>query len=520
MVPGGSKAVPAGSKAVPAGGNSVPAGSKAVPVGSNLVLASSNLVPPGSKAVPLGSNAVPPGGVSPAMENPIWRGLRWRFDLTRDMAEPADILADVEEGVTFRGTNAWVLLFAILIASVGLNVNSTAVIIGAMLISPLMGPIVGIGFGAATVNIELIWRGLKNLALAAGISLLASAGYFLLTPLSDTGSELLARTTPTVWDVLIALFGGAAGAIGFTRRERGNVVPGVAIATALMPPLCTAGYGLATGNWKFVLGAFYLFSINCVFISLATFLVARILPLPSYEFADAARARRVRVFIWAVALLTAGPSVWLASRIVRRTVFMHNAEQFLDAELRQPGCYVVTRRIEPDPHRINVLLAGEPLTAAELGTVRSRLTRYRLPDDTQLTIRQGLGQLDSADVRDLRTGLLADLREHNTQTLAGYDARLTQLQQTLAAADSPAATGLPAAPQLLREVQVEHPGVRQLGMSSLRRPAADSLRADTTVVVALRVAAPLPAAEQQRLREWLRVRAGGRHKVQVVVSEE
>jgi uncharacterized hydrophobic protein (TIGR00271 family) len=450
------------------------------------------------------------------MNNFIWRGLRWRFDLTRDMAAPADILADVEEGVTFRGTNAWVLLFAILIASVGLNINSTAAITGAMLISPLMGPIVGIGFGVATMNVKLLWRGLKNLTLAAVISLVASAGYFLLTPLADTGSELLARTTPTVWDVLIALFGGAAGAIGFTRRERGNVVPGVAIATALLPPLCTAGYGLATSNWKFVLGAFYLFSINCVFIILATFLVARILPLPSFEFADAVRARRVRGFIWVVALLTAIPSVWLASRIVQRTVFEHNAEQFLETELRQPGRYVVTRRIEPDPHRINVLLAGEPLSAAQLRTVRARLKSYRLPDDTQLTIRQGLAQLDSADVRNLRTNLLADLHDRNAQALADYDARLTQLQQTLTAADAPAAPGLPAAPQLLREVQAEHPSVRQLGLSRLLRPAADSLRADTTVVVALRVANPLPEAEQQRLREWLRVRVG--RPVQVLVE--
>lgn len=447
------------------------------------------------------------------MDNFIWRTLRWRFDLTRDMAAPADILADVEEGVTFRGTNAWVLLFAILIASVGLNVNSTAIITGAMLISPLMGPVVGIGFGVATVDSALIWRGLKNLAVAAGISLLASAGYFLLTPLSDTGSELLARTTPTVWDVLIALFGGAAGAIGFTRRERGNVVPGVAIATALMPPLCTAGYGLATGQLKFVLGPLYLFALNCVFISLATFLVARILPLPSFEFADAGRARRVRVLIWTVALLSVGPSVWLAARIVRRTVFEHNAQQFLETELQRPGGYVVTRRIEADPHRINVLLAGEPLTPAQLRTARARLGRYRLPDDTRLTIRQGLGQLDSTDVRALRTSLLDDLREHNTQTLAGYDARLTQLQQALT---TPAAPGLPAAPQLLREVQAEHPAVRQLGLSRLLRPAADSLRADTTVVVALRVAAPLPTAEQQRLRAWLQARVGS--PVQVLVE--
>jgi len=147
-----------------------------------------------------------------------------------------------------------------------------------MLISPLMGPIVGVGFGAATSDAGLVRRGLKNLGIAAGLSVLVSALYFRFTPLTDAGSELLARTSPTTWDVAIALFGGAAGAIGLTQREVSNVVPGVSITTALMPPLCTAGYGLATAHWTFLAGALYLFCINAAFISLAMFLVARILP--------------------------------------------------------------------------------------------------------------------------------------------------------------------------------------------------------------------------------------------------
>jgi uncharacterized hydrophobic protein (TIGR00271 family) len=152
------------------------------------------------------------------MDLPLIRWLRARFDLGHDMADPAEIVADVEAGIAFKGTNLWVLFFAILVASVGLNVNSTAVIIGAMLISPLMAPIVGVGFGAATSDVALVRRGLKNLGIAAGLSVLVSALYFRLTPLTDAGSELLARTTPTTWDVAIALFGGAARAIGFTRR--------------------------------------------------------------------------------------------------------------------------------------------------------------------------------------------------------------------------------------------------------------------------------------------------------------
>ncbi|MBC6991898.1 MULTISPECIES: DUF389 domain-containing protein [Hymenobacter] len=443
--------------------------------------------------------------------------LRQRFDLAHDMAEPADIVADVDEGMRFRGTNLWVLIFAILVASVGLNVNSTAVIIGAMLISPLMGPIVGIGFGAATLELGLIQRGLKNLFIAAGLSLLVSALYFRLTPLTDAGSELLARTTPTTWDVLIALFGGAAGAVGLTRRERGNVVPGVAIATALMPPLCTAGYGLATAHWAFLLGALYLFSINCVFISLATFLVTRLLPLPRHAFVSRQRARRVQFGIWAAALLTGVPSVYLASGIVQRTVFSHNAQRFVDEQLNLPGTYVVTRRIAADTRSINVLLAGKRLSSDQLQTARLALRRYRLPS-AQLTVRQGLAKLDSADAQTMRNSLLEDLRSRNEQTLAGYEARLAQLQQVLTQTDASAVTGLPAAPALLREVQVEHPAVRQLGLSRLVQPATDSLHADTTVVVAVGVKRPLPTAEQQRLRQWLTLRAGGKYTVEVLIK--
>ncbi|GAB3829637.1 DUF389 domain-containing protein [Hymenobacter jeollabukensis] len=452
------------------------------------------------------------------MNVPLLRWLRQRFDLAHDMADPADIVADVQEGMAFRGTNLWVLIFAILVASVGLNVNSTAVIIGAMLISPLMGPIVGIGFGAATVKLDLIQRGVKNLLIAAGISILVSALYFRLTPLTDAGSELLARTQPTTWDVLIALFGGAAGAVALTRRERGNAVPGVAIATALMPPLCTAGYGLATGHWSFMFGALYLFSINGVFISLATFLVARILPLPHHSFASPHRARRVQLGIWLVALFTGVPSLYLAARIVQRTVFAHNAQRFVDEQFnQQPGTYVVTRRIEADTRHINVLLAGQVLTRAQLRTARAALGRYRL-EKTELTVRQGLAQLDSADAQTMRNSLLEDVRSRNEQTLAGYDARLAQLQQLLTQADNPALTGLPAAPALLREVQAEHPDVQQLGLSRLVQPAVDSLRADTTLVVAVRTGRPLPAAEQQRLNQWLRVRAGGKRTVQLLVE--
>ena len=452
------------------------------------------------------------------MLNVLRRFLHTRFLLTNEMAELAEIQADVEAGIPFRGTNLWVLIFAILVASVGLNVNSTAVIIGAMLISPLMGPIVGIGYGAATLELGLIQRGLKSLLTASVFSLLVSALYFRLTPLTDAGSELLARTQPTTWDVLIALFGGAAGAVALTRKGHSNAVPGVAIATALMPPLCTAGYGLATAQWPFLFGALYLFSINCVFIALSTFLVCRVLPLARHTFVSRARARRVQLGIWAVALLTAAPSVYLAIGIVRDGTFTHNAQRFVEEQLNLPGTFVVTSRILPRPRSLNVLLAGQPLTPAQLLKARTQLPRYRLAGAV-LTVRQGLSRLDSADTQALRSSMLEDVRSHQQQTLVGYETRLAQLQQLLAHPDS-AAAGLPGAAALLREVQVEHPAVLQLGLSRLVRPAADSFRADTTLLVAVRTRRPLPAAEQKRLATWLRLRAGGRQSVRLLVETQ
>ena len=452
------------------------------------------------------------------MNFPLFRWLRRRFNLTTDMGEPADIVDDVQAGIVFSGTNLWVLIFAILVASVGLNVNSTAVVIGAMLISPLMGPIVGIGFGAATVRVGLIRTGLSNLLLAVVISLLVSAAYFRLTPLQEAGTELLGRTEPTTWDVLIALFGGAAGAVALTRREKSNVIPGVAIATALMPPLCTAGYGLAQGNWAYLGGALYLFCINSVFIILATLLVVRLLPLPRHTFADPQRTRRVQLAVWGVALLTAVPSVYLASRIVQRTVFTHNARQFVEEQLTLPESYVVTQRLDAAAGTFNVLLAGRRLAPAQLAAIRAKLPAYGLAANC-LTLRQGMAQLDSTDARSLRERVLADVRNLGRQAFADYDTKLVKRLRAMVAAER-ITTSLPPDSVLLQEVRLHYPLVQQLGVTTVVQPAADSLRADTTLVVALHVRQPLPPPEQLRLRQWLRLRAGRRHPVQLLVAAE
>ncbi|QJX48748.1 TIGR00341 family protein [Hymenobacter taeanensis] len=443
----------------------------------------------------------------------LLRFLRHRFDLLEDTADPDVIEDSVESSTSFRGTNLWVLIFAILIASVGLNVNSTAVIIGAMLISPLMGPLVTLGYSAATNNPDLLRRAVKNLGLAIIISLMTSTLYFLLTPLRGAQSELLARTEPTIWDVLIALFGGLAGAVGLTRREKSNVIPGVAIATALMPPLCTTGYGLASGHWQYALGAFYLFSINCVFITLASFLVMRFLRLPPHRFQHEHEARRVRRLMLLAAAIIAAPSVWLGYRIVQRSVYEHAAEDFVKEQLDFPGTYVVTRQIDARRRRINVLLVGPTVDSARLRAASKELAKYRLMPTT-LTVRQGLQAYDSLDAQTLRQNLLEDVRARQNQSELRSEAEIAHLQQLVASAK----TALPTPEAMLREVQVEHPAVRRLALGQLMRPALlrDSLPADTVLVVSVESRGPVPVPERERLVQWLRARTN-RKQVELLV---
>lgn len=244
-----------------------------------------------------------------------------RFDLHANDALKLQTIEQIRKGVEFKGTNLWVLIFAIFIASLGLNTNSTAVIIGAMLISPLMGPIMGIGLGVGIQDFNLIKRSFKNLAIATIISIITSSIYFYISPLSEASSELLARTYPTTYDVLIALFGGMAGIVAVASRDRGNVVPGVAIATALMPPLCTAGYALATWQLNYFLGAFYLYFINSVFISFATYIGCRIFKLSTvHNQSDGVKSEKVKRYVMLVVIVTLIPSIYMAYNIIRTSI--------------------------------------------------------------------------------------------------------------------------------------------------------------------------------------------------------
>ena len=273
--------------------------------------------------------------------------MKGRFSLDEDKAQRDEVVASVSKGVEFRGVNLWVLIFATMIASLGLNVNSAAVIIGAMLISPIMGPIMGVGLALGINDFELLKKSLRNLALMFIVAIITSTVYFFISPLSSNSSELLARTVPTTYDVLIALFGGLAGIVAQTRQDRtSTVIPGVAIATALIPPLCTAGFGLATGQFRFFIGAFYLFFINSVFIALATYAMVRFLQYEKKVFIDKVRERTVKRLMMVITLVTFIPSVVIGFHMVRVSLFEAVADKYVSQVFNFPH----TRVIECNKH--------------------------------------------------------------------------------------------------------------------------------------------------------------------------
>ena len=326
-------------------------------------------------------------------EKTLWKVVKGYFNALPDKAEEAKTIEQISSGVTFHGANLWVLVFAVFIASLGLNVNSTAVIIGAMLISPLMGPIVGMGLGIGISDLALLKRSIKNYLVATGISVLTATLYFLITPLTEAQSELLARTSPTLYDVLIALCGGAAGILALSTRGSGNVIPGVAIATALMPPLCTAGYGLAMGEPSFFFGAFYLYFINTVFITLTTFVGVRMLRFKQKQFIDAARMVTVKRYIIGIVVLTMLPAAYMTVQIIRQSVLENNSNRFVRNELAFKGTQIISQQFDTKHKTLNIVAVGKIISKEEIAKAEKMLESYNL-EDYKLHIIQGL-QSDS-----------------------------------------------------------------------------------------------------------------------------
>lgn len=294
----------------------------------------------------------------------------------------------IQKDVIFKGTNLWILVFAIIVASVGLNMNSTAVIIGAMLISPLMGPINGMGYSIATYNFNLFRVSVKNFSFAVVASLVASTLYFTISPISTAHSELLARTSPTIYDVLIALFGGLAGIVAISSKQKGNVIPGVAIATALMPPLCTAGYGIATAQFDFFFGAIYLFTINTVFIAISSVLISQILNFPIRTLVDEKKKKRVNSYISVVIALVLIPSIFFGYRLVQREKFIDNASRYVNNISIFEGSYLLRHEINADNRTIQLVYGGAAFSEDQKQRIRQKTADFSL-EGVQLEFLQG-----------------------------------------------------------------------------------------------------------------------------------
>ena len=426
--------------------------------------------------------------------------IKERFSLDEDKADEKEIVSSIKNSVEFKGTNVWVLVFAIFIASIGLNVNSTAVIIGAMLISPLMGPIMGIGLAIGIYDFELIKRAFKNLAIATAISVITSAVYFFISPLSDAQSELLARTTPTIWDVLIALFGGLAGIVAATRKFGGNVVPGVAIATALMPPLCTAGFGIASGNFAYFFGAFYLFFINSVFISLSSFIIVRFLKFSKVTVLDPVKETKIKRYILIIVILTIIPSIVMAYNIVTRELKEKRISQFITNEFNKENIQVVSRTLNKIKGKevLEVFVLGDILSNENIKEIKNSLGEYKL-DDLEIKIKQGVGNNAIPDVASLKASVIEDLYRKNEEIINNKDKQISLLEsevKRLSSGDYPVN-------DISLEIKTLNKNISQFTITNSIISDLNKSKLDTLVLVYAKFNMRQSGSEIKRLNNWL-----------------
>lgn len=434
----------------------------------------------------------------------IWAYIKSLASISED-TDSETTIANITKGVEFRADNVWVLFFAIIIASVGLNVNSTAVIIGAMLISPLMGPIMGLGLSIGISDGELLRKSLKNLFIMIAISLVASSFYFLISPLSDAQSELLARTKPTIYDVFIAFFGGMAGILASSRKqEKITVVSGVAIATALMPPLCTAGYGLGTGQLIYFFGAFYLFFINAFFIALATYLMVRYLHFPRKEFLDEATERKVHRSIALFTIVVVVPSIFIAFNVVRETSFDNNAIKYVNDIQTNPimqNVQIISqqRTFSRKGNEITLSLIGESLSSEQVAVLQKRMEEMGLKN-TKLTIRQAGGA--SLDI-DTQAKMLQNFIEDKDRTIEQKDSLIRELRRQIRLEQKQSEV---TAVQLAQELTILYPYIHDIAMANAVKFDVKNNSTDTVPTLNITWIQPPTKEEYRHLSEWLKVR--------------
>lgn len=425
------------------------------------------------------------------------------FNISSFLIPQSDAEAAIREGVSFRGVNLLILIVAIFIASLGLNTNSTAVIIGAMLISPLMGPIIGIGLAIGIHDFDLMKRSFRNLMMATIFSVAASCLYFIISPVNEGHSELLARTSPTIYDVLIGFFGGAAGILAIGSKVKGNVIPGVAIATALMPPLCTVGYGLATLQMHYFIGALYLFFINSVFIATATTLGVRLMNYRYKDFSNPLRARRVRNTVYTIAILTMIPAVYLTYNMIVTNTYNNNCANFVETEFQFPATQVLNYKIANinGQRTLTVTLMGQMLPQDSLMVMMDgKLQAYHL-NNTRLRIIQGSSP-GSADFATASSSMLRDMYTVTQNTISRQQNTIDSLKQLLVSNSRLDTLALTISPEL----KVIFPQVSTIAVCRTINCDIKDSRIDTLNIAFMGYSAPITAEQQAKLTDYLRVR--------------
>lgn len=404
----------------------------------------------------------------------------------------------IKKNVWFKGPNVWILAFSIVIASVGLNVNSTAVIIGAMLISPLMGPIFGTGLALGTNDFSLLKDSAKNLLIMVLISLVASFLYFIISPLDLVNpTELLSRTRPTIYDVLIALFGGLAGIFENSRKEHGTVLSGVAIATALMPPLCTAGYGLAKANPQYFFGAMLLFLINCVFIILATYFMTKYLGFKEIEFQNPATAKKTRNIMTLITLAVIAPSVWSAVVVIGDNNFERNVQNFVADNKSSESGYIYDYKVTLNPERrVEVYYAGSKLSESELTRLKDSAEDHGIPSDNLRIREHDLGNTDSNADK-----LLQGIYERTEMELSSKEEQIKALESEIRSLKGDAYDYTAIA----KETRFYYPEIKNISISR-GASVSDSLKVRNCMVVIAYSDNPLDAAKLARIESWMQLR--------------
>ncbi len=437
------------------------------------------------------------------------------FDFRDDTDHEATIEA-IKADIPFKGATAWILIFAVFVASIGLNANSTAVVIGAMLISPLMGPILGIGMSFALNDIETFKKSLINLGTMIGLSLLASFLFFYFFPLSEDNSELLGRVSPDIRDVLIAFFGGLALMVARTKKGTiASVIFGVAIATALMPPLCTAGYGLAKGNFPYFFGALYLFTINTIFIALATFLVLKLLRFPMHKYANAAKRKRYATIASVVGLAVMIPAIFTFINVFQKNQMETQVNYFIKNEIKEIPHFQLIEDDDFDVEKKEIRLSFfNEVTDGERNILKNQLNKnpiYAKIKDFEIKIK-------GSDTKsfDLITTAYKEKREELQESkniINGLQKQITDLQETISSLNTRIEQDalnknqkVVAFSRIAKEAKIRYNDIQEIGFASVLS-SKDFIEIDTIPIATIKWNLQMPdsiiAPKERELRTWL-----------------